>query len=165
MVISGGGMMKSVLFIPVLMALLVIGATKADAYVNDILTFTNYTDEELYVDLSISFDIGWHIYSLYVLPNHTSIADFWANSFRATYLACAYGEISGDFYGCIEGSISDYYNNVYFENGTEPYTSSPSDRPVEWYVFDNPYDSDDDDSYIYVRADCFINSIFGVVVK
>lgn len=153
--------------IPIWMVVLTFGTALAAAYVNDILTFTNETDEKLNVELSISGSAGWHTYDLYVLPGHTSIADFWADSFNAAYSACAYGDISDDFYGCIEGSISDDDNNVYFGNGGEPYRSASSGLPAEWFVFDNPYDNDDTydekdekDSSFFFYAECFIGVTF-----
>ncbi|MGD9365623.1 MAG: hypothetical protein PVH87_08010 [Desulfobacteraceae bacterium] len=160
-------MMKSIRFIPALMVVLTFGATMAAVYVNDILTFTNDTDEKLNVELSISGSAGWHTYDLYVLPGHTSIADFWADSFNAAYSACAYGDITDDFYGCIEGSVGDDDNNVYFGNGNEPYLSTPSGLPADWFVFDNPYDNayardekDETDTSFFFHAECFIGSTF-----
>jgi hypothetical protein len=132
--------MKRFSRILLVMLLLSSAASGALADVNEILTFTNLTDEELYVELSIFDDTDHYIYDLYVKPYHTSIADFWADTVDATYAACAYGEITGDDYGCITGGTSDYHNNVYFDDtGLPPYTSGPSDLPTEWFIFENPY--------------------------
>lgn len=120
---------------------LATGAAAANADINEILTFTNFTDEELYVELSIFDNSGQYIYDLYVLPGGTSIADFWADTFDAAYSACAYGEITGDFYGCMDGYISDHLNNVYFDNTGVPYLSTPSGLPAEVFVFENPNSS------------------------
>lgn len=143
---------------------LVFSASGACADVNEVLAFTNFTDEELYVQLSVFDNSGRYIYDLYVLPDRTSIADFWADTIYATYFACAYGEITGDFYGCIEGGITDYNNNIYFDYTGEPYLSSPSDLPVEVFLFENPYNRPDvvvieADSHYHARGGCFIGSM------
>lgn len=156
--------MKKLRYIIFSILLLVISASGASADVNEVLAFTNFTDEELYVELSIFDNSGWHIYDLYVLPNGTSIADFWADTIYATYSACAYGEITGDFYGCIDGGITDYNNNIYFDYTGEPYISSPSDLPTEVFFFENPYSSADvvvieTDSHYHARGGCFIGSM------
>ena len=157
--------MKSIRYITVVFLLLAFNAAKADADVNEILTFTNYTHEELYVELSIYDDSGWNLYDIYVLPNRSSIADFWSDSFFATYSACAYGEITGDFYGCINGGITDYYNNIYFDNTAVPYTSGPSGLPADVYVFENPNTSSGigvivEGSHSGGGGGCFINALF-----
>lgn len=144
---------------------LMLGAAVAHADVNEILTFTNYTDEELYVELSVFDDTGEQIFDIYVRPDHTSVVDFWADTFDATYSACAYGEITGDDYGCIAGGISDYYNNVYFDLSGIPYTAGPSGLPEEWYVYDSPYSSADAvtvESGVFVSGSggCFIGALF-----
>ena len=107
--------MKKIGHAVLIIVFLTTSAAAANADVNEILTFTNLTDEELYVELSIFDNSGQNIYDLYVLPGGTSIADFWADTFDAMYSACAYGEITGDFYGCMDGYISDHLNNVYFD--------------------------------------------------
>jgi hypothetical protein len=112
------------------------GHLKAD--VNEVLMFANYTDEELYIELSIDDSIDWYIYDLYVLGGGISAADFWAVDPYATYSVCAYGEVTGGFYGCIEGSISDYYNMINFDLSGIPYKSEPWEEPLEWFVFDHP---------------------------
>jgi hypothetical protein len=139
-----------------------IPAPGAAADVNEILAFTNYTDEILYVELSIYDDSGWRIYDLYVRPDRTSIADFWADTIDAAYTACAYGEITGDDYGCVQGGIIDYDNNIYFDTTGEPYLSGPSDLPAEVYVFENPYQPAD---VVIIETDshhdagCFIRGL------
>ena len=159
-------MMKKTGYIILIMLFLVTGAVAAKADVNEILTFTNFTNEELYIELTIYDHSGVHIYDLYVLPDGTSIADFWADTFDASYSACAYGEITGDFYGCLDGYISDYYNNVYFDNTGVPYLSTPSGLPAEEFIFDNPYASS---GVVVVEGEvhssgggggCFIGSLF-----
>jgi hypothetical protein len=141
-----------------------IAASGATADVNEVLTFTNFTDEELYVELSIFDYSGWRIYDIYVLPDGTSIAYFWADTLDATYSACAYGEFTGDFYGCAQGGITDYYNNVYFDVTAEPYLSTPSDLPTEVYAFENPYQTAD---IVVIETDgrhsagCFIGGLLG----
>jgi hypothetical protein len=102
--------MKTLCYVSVVMILLTFGAIGADAEVNEILTFTSFTGEELYVELSVFDDHGWYIYDLYVLPDGTSIANFWVDTVHAIYSACAYGEITGDFYGCIDGGIGEYWD-------------------------------------------------------
>lgn len=157
--------MKRFSRILLVMMLLSSGASGALADVHEMLTFTNLTDEEIYVELSIFDDARHYIYDLYVEPYHTSIADFWADTVDATYAACAYGEITGDDYGCITGGISDYYNNVYFDDTGLPYTSDPSDLPTEWFVFENPYNGT---SAVLIDAQvsaggsggCFISALF-----
>ncbi len=154
-------MLRYILCIIMLPAILVTGAA---ADVNEILTFTNFTDEELYVELSIFDHFGWRIYDLYVLPDYTSIADYWAYSIDATYTACAYGEITGDFYGCAQGGITDYYNNIYFDITGEPYLSTPSDLPTEVFVFENPNQPADVvviETDSHHSAGCFIGGLLG----
>ena len=156
--------MKKTIHIALIMLFLATGATAAKADINEILTFTNFTNEELYVELTIYDDSGLNIYDIYVLPDGTSIADFWADTFDAAYSACAYGEVSGDFYGCMDGYISDYYNNVYFDNTGVAYLSTPSGLPTEVFAFDNPNASA---GVVAVEAEvhssgggCFIGSLF-----
>ncbi len=155
---------------------LTFGVSLADASVNDTLTFTNTTDERLNIELSITEDSGQRIYDLFVLPNRTSIADFWADSFDATYVACGYGDVTGDSYGCIQGSISDASNNVYFNNNQQPLASTPSRLEADWFLFSAPAASslnaeddegndqpveDDDGSTFFIRANCFIGTMAG----
>ena len=155
---------------------LTFGVSLADASVNDTLTFTNTTDERLNIEFAITDDSGQRIYDLFVLPNRTSIADFWADSFDATYVACGYGDVTGDSYGCIQGSISDASNNVYFNNNQQPFASTPSRLEADWFVFSAPAASslnveddeennqpveDDDDSTFIIWASCFISSMAG----
>lgn len=112
----------------------------AMADVNEEITFTNYTDEDIYVELAIIDDTGWTYYDLFVLEDGTSIANFWADTVFASYSACAYGEITDDFYGCIEGDINDGIHYVYFDNSGIPYLSDPPDlATADIYFFDNPY--------------------------
>lgn len=156
--------MKKILLIILPIIFLVISASGAAADVNEVLNFTNYTYEELHVELFVFDNCCTHIYDLYVWPHRTSIAYFWAGTTYATYSACAYGEITGDFYGCIEGGISDYYNNVYFDDSGEPYLSTPSDLPAEVFVFKNPYNRDhvdvvESDSHYHASVGCFIGTI------
>lgn len=140
-----------------------ISVSIAAADINEILTFTNFTDEELYVELNIFDNSGGRIYDIYVSPNGTSIADYWADNSYATYSACAYGEITGDFYGCIDGGITDYYNNIYFDYTGEPYLSTPSGLSAEVFVFENPYQSAD---IVVIETDshhgggCFIGGLW-----
>jgi len=157
-------MMKKIGYIALIMLFLVTGAASAEADVNEILTFTNFTYEELYIEMTIYDNSGVNIYDVYVLPDGTSEADFWADTFNASYSACAYGEITGDFYGCMDGYISDYYNNVYFDNTGVPYLSTPSGLPTEVFLFDNPNTSA---SVVVVEGEvhssgggCFIGSLF-----
>lgn len=143
---------------------LVISASGAAADVNEVLNFTNYTHEELYVELFVFDNCCTHIYDLYVRPHRASIADFWAGTINATYSACAYGEITGDFYGCIEGGIKDYNNNIYFDDSGEPYLSTPSNLPAEVFVFKNPYNRNhvgvvESDGHYYVGVGCFIGAM------
>ncbi|MDJ0783325.1 MAG: hypothetical protein QNJ22_15215 [Desulfosarcinaceae bacterium] len=144
--------------------ILTISAIEAAADVNEELRFTNLTYEELYVELTIFDACCTHIYDLYVWPHGTSIADFWADTLYATYSACAYGEISGDFYGCAVGGIDEYYNNVYFDISGDPYRSYPSDLPAERFVFDNPYHRHrethrDSGSHHHAYVGCFVDSL------
>jgi hypothetical protein len=139
---------------------LVISAADAAADVNEALNFTNFTHEELYVELSIYDNCCNHIYDLYVWPDETSVAYFWAHSAYATYSACAYGEISGYFYGCIEGGISDYNNNIYFDDTGVPYLANPSYLPAEVYVFDNPYSGHRQSrSHHHASVGCFMDTL------
>ena len=144
--------------------LVMFSVASAAADVNELLTFTNYTDEELYIELCVYDDTGLFIYDLYVLENGSSIADFWAVNPFAAYSACAYGEISGDFYGCLDGHIGDYYTALYFDLSGYPYKSDPSDLPVEWFVFDNPNSPPDtlvieSDGYTSVGVGCFVGAL------
>lgn len=160
--------MKKFGHIALIILFLVTGAAAAKADVNEFLTFTNFTSEELYIELTIYGPSGLNIYDLYVLPDGTSEADFWAETFDAAYSACAYGEITGDYYGCMDGYISDYYNNVYFDDTGDPYLSTPSGLPTEIFVFENPYASADVvvvEGEVYSSGGgggggCFIGSIF-----
>ena len=157
--------LKKFVYGAALLILLTVSASAANADVNEILTFTNFTDEEIYVELSIFDNSGLTIYDLYVLPDGTSLADFWADTFDATYSACAYGELSGDYYGCMDGYITDFYNNVYFDAAADPYVSTPSGLPTEVFVLENPNNSS---GFVTVEADvhggsggggCFIGSL------
>ena len=91
-----------------------------------------------------------------------SVADFWVIDPYASYTACAYGEITGDFYGCIDGGIADFYNTVNFDLSGIPFKSEPSDEPAEWFVFDNSNQSSD---FLFIGASsdgsggCFIGSL------
>lgn len=150
------------IIIPII--LLVISVSSAAADVNEALYFTNFTYEELHVELFIYDDCCSHVYDLYVWPYKTSLADFWADSLHATYSAYAYGEITGDFYGCISGGITDFNNNIYFDDIGEPYLSAPSDLPTEVYLFENPYDRHDvhvvkTKSHNRASISCFISTI------
>lgn len=157
--------MKRFRYIIVLLVFLsAISVSGAAADINEFLTFTNFTDEELYVELNIFDNSGGRIYDIYVLPYGTSIADYWADTPYATYAACAYGEFSGDFYGCIDGGITDYYNDIYFDYTGEPYLSTPSGLPAEVFSFENPYQSAD---IVVIETDrhhsgggCFIGGLF-----
>ena len=159
-----------------LAVVLMFGVTLADASVNDTLTFTNTADERLNIELTITDAVGQPIYDLYVLPGRTSIADFWVDSFDATYLACASGDITGDFFGCMQGSISDANNNVYFGGSQQPFISTPSGLQADLFVFSAPAGNslnveddednsqrveDDDDSTFFIFAKCFIGSMAG----
>ena len=108
------------------------------AHENVVLYFANYIDEELYVEFSVEDNSGWMIYDLYVAEGGLSAAEFWIDDSHAVYSACAYGDISGDFFGCIEGRTSDLNNMINFDNSGIPYTSEPSEDMAEWFVFDHP---------------------------
>ena len=156
--------MKIIMFIIIPVLFLAAGAAGAAADVNAILVFNNYTHEELYVELSICDNCCTHRYDVYVRPHGSSIVDYWAHTASATYAACAFGEISGNFYGCIEGGIADYNNNVYFDYGGDPYLSGPSGLPAERFVFDNPYARDEvvvvgSHGHHYASVGCFIGSV------
>jgi hypothetical protein len=156
--------MKKMPLIAFAVIFLIISASGAAADVNAALNFTNDTDEVLHVALYVFDYCCTHIYDLSVRPNRTSVADFWAGTSYATYSACAYGEVTGDFYGCMEGGISDYNNNVYYDDSGEPYLSTPSDLPTDVFVFQNPYHRDhvdgfESDSHYYARVGCFIGSM------
>lgn len=146
----------------ILVCLSVINVAGVAADINESLTFTNFTDEELYVELNVFDNSGGRIYDIYVLPDGTSIVDYWADTGYATYTACAYGEFTGDFYGCIDGGITDYYNNIYFDNFGDPYVSTPSGLPAEVYSFENPYQSADIvviETDSHHSAGCFIGGL------
>lgn len=157
-----GGTMKILRHLIGLIMLPAIAASGATADVNAVLTFTNFTEEELYVELSIFDNSGWRIYDLYVQTDGTSIADFWTDAIDATYSACGYGEFSGDFYGCAHGGIADYYYSIYFDITAEPYLSTPSDLPTELFAFENPYQTAD---IVIIETDnhdsagCFIGGL------
>lgn len=157
--------MKTMRHIILVTFLLVTSATAATADVYEVLHFTNYTREEIYVQLSVYDDCCTHIYDIYVRPNGKSTAYFWAANGHATYSACAYGEISDAFYGCMDGGISDYNNNIYFDLVGDPYLSTPSDLPAEVYRFENPYHSHDvvvvdTNDHYYAGVGCFVGSLF-----
>jgi hypothetical protein len=156
-----GGTMKKMRLIILAMVFLVISVSGVAADVNEVLNFTNHTYEELYVELYVYDYCCTQVYDIYVRPYRTSIAEFWANSINATYSACAYGEITGDYYGCIEGGISDYNNNIYFDDSGAPYLSTPSDLPAEVYIFKNPYHRDHFESGTHYHAGvgCFLDTI------
>ncbi len=157
--------MKKLHYIFVMFLLLMCGISNALADVNEEITFTNYTDEEIYVDLAIIDDSGWNFYDLYVSEDGSSIANFWADTFFASYSACAYGQISGKYYGCIEGNIRDSFNFIYFDNTGFPYKSDPPDQDADLYFFDNPNDTpdvvviDNDGYYDGSGGGCFMGSI------
>ena len=172
--------MKNLHVLLALGAVLMSGVAATDAYVNDTSTFTNTTDERLNIELTITDEGSRQVYDLYVLPDRTSVADFWADSFDATYAACAYGDVTGDAYGCLQGSISDADNNVYFGNNQQPFASTPSGLETDLFVFSAPAGSnqsaeesgddqqhkeDDDDSTFVIFAKCFIDSMVGAEFK
>lgn len=156
--------MKTIQYLLMLMLIWVAGVTTAWADVNEEITFTNYTDEDIYVELAIIDNTGWTYYDLWVFENGTSIANFWADTIFATYSACAYGEFTDDFYGCIEGDIHDGFNYVNFDNSGIPYLSDPPNvATADIFLFDNPHHEPD---VIVVETDdhgygggCFIGSL------
>jgi hypothetical protein len=152
--------MRKSRFIIVPAIFLAVSVSGAAADVNEALNFTNFTHEELYVELLIYDDCCEHIYDLYAWPDETSTAYFWAHTIHATYSACAHGEVSGYFYGCIEGSVSDYNNDIYFDDTGEPYIAGPSYLPAEVYVFDNPYkEQDHSPSHHHASVGCFMDAL------
>ena len=157
--------MKQLLYLTVIMAFMATSVSNATADVNEEITFTNYTDEEIWVELAIIDDTGWTFYDLYVTENGSSIANFWADTIFATYSACAYGEATDTYYGCIEGRISDHLNYIYFDETRHPYKSDPPDQDADLYFFDSPYDTPDvvvietDDHYHERSGGCFIGAI------
>jgi hypothetical protein len=156
-----GGTMKKMrdIILPIVFLMISVPGVAAD--VNGVLNFTNYTDEELYVELFVYDNCCTRIYDLYVRPYRTSIAEFWSDSIHATYSACAYGEITGDYYGCMQGGVADYNNNIYFDASGDPYLSTPSDLPAEVFTFANPYHRDHFESRSHYHADvgCFIDTL------
>jgi hypothetical protein len=147
-------------FIMIPAIFLIVSASGAAADVNEALNFTNFTHEELYVELFIYDNCCEHIYDLYVWPYETSAAYFWALTTYATYSACAYGEISGYLYGCIEGGISVPSKNIYFNDTGEPYLAGPSHLPTEVYVFENPYDGHRHSrSHYHASTGCFMDTL------
>ena len=153
--------MKKMRYFILPIVILMISVSGVAADVGGVLNFTNYTDEELYVELFVFDNCCTRIYDLYVRPHRTSIAEFWADSINATYSACAYGEITGDYYGCIEGGVTDYNNNIYFDNSGDPYLSTPSDLPAEVFIFKNPYHRDhfESGSHYHAGVGCFIDTL------
>ncbi len=132
--------MKKIKYLFILILIGVIGASNAMADVNEEITFTNLTDEDIYVELAVIDDAGWTYYDLWVLESGTSIANFWADTIFATYSACAYGEITDDFYGCIEGEVSHGFKHVYFDNSGIPFLSdAPNVAAADIYMFDSPH--------------------------
>ncbi len=156
--------MKKIQCFIVLIMIALIPATAAWSDVNDEITFTNLTDEDLYIELAIIDDFGWTYYDLWVLQGGTSIANFWADTLFATYSACAYGEISDDFYGCIEGSISHGFKHVYFDNSGIPFLSdAPNVAGADIFMFDAPHSTAD---VLVIESEghghgggCFISSL------
>ncbi len=152
-----------------ILAAIIIGATAATAAradINEEITFTNFTGEDIYVELGVFDNAGWTYYDLWVLDHNTSIADFWADTVLATYSACAWGELSDQFYGCIEGDVADGFNHVYFDASGLPFLSVPPDiRGADVYVFDAPPPTTDvvvveTDSHIHGHGGgCFIGSL------
>ena len=130
--------MRTIRVAGILLAVLFMAVGIAQADVNEFLYFNNHTDEELYIELSIDDVDGWQLLDLYVIAGGTSGADFWAIDPFAYYTVCAYGEITGDFYGCIEGSIADTFNTINFDFSGAPYRSTLTTEPLEWFVFDHP---------------------------
>ena len=158
--------MKPFLYLTILVALAGGVAGTGHADVNELLMFTNHTDEELYIELSIDDIDGWFFYDLYVVAGGHSIADFWSVDPFAPYTVCAYGEETGDFYGCLDGSIGDYFNTVNFDFSGVPYRSEPSSAPAEWFVFDNPNLPADTlvigaSGHHHSSAGCFIGTLAG----
>jgi hypothetical protein len=155
--------MKTLRYLSVVLMLTGLGAGPLHAEVNAVLGFVNYTDEELTIELSIDDTFGWLLYDLYVVPGGSSAAEFWADDPFAGYTACAYGAITGDFYGCLDGSIADYHNTVNFDVSGIPYKSGPIPHPYEWFIF---YATEHSTETLFVGASgsaggsgCFVGSL------
>lgn len=133
--------------------------------VNEGLTFTNNTDEPLYVSLAVDEFNGWSVYDVYVETGWCSFADFFAYSPYAVYSACAYGEFTDDFYGCIEGNLNEAFDSIYLDGNGTPYLSTPPRYACDLYIFDRDIGTPDvvivaDEDYHQEAGACFIRSLF-----
>ncbi|MDA8138570.1 MAG: hypothetical protein M0036_07930 [Desulfobacteraceae bacterium] len=130
--------MKRILLTFMILLAIINGTATAWADINEEVSFTNYTNESLYVELAVEDYSGWVYYGVYVEPGMCSYANLWADLAYARYSACAYGEVSDDFYGCIDGALGDGYQFLNFDNSGYPYSSAPPDQSCDAYMFDNP---------------------------
>lgn len=135
----------------------------ADVY--EEISFSSYVDEPLYIDLAVMGHSDWTYYDLYVEPYSCSYVDFWADTPFASYSACAYGEFSDDFYGCIEGNLADGYIHITMDFSGVPYLSDPPRGTCDIYAFESPYDTgdyyvyEDDGPHVEASGGCFIGSL------
>lgn len=140
----------------------------AQAEVNEEISFTSYADEPLVVDLAVAdHQAGWLYYDLYVEPFMCSFANIWVDAYHAPYSICFYGELTDDFYGCIESEFSDGYDSITIDHGGYPALSFPPEEACDAYYFESPYtetevyvvEEEDSGPYISAGAGCFINSL------
>ena len=159
--------MKHLCNIATIIVLLGISAFPALADVNEELSFSNNTDEPLHIELYVEEGSDWALYDLYADSSGCRYANFWALRPFSAYSVCAYGELTDDFYGCIESDIDTdgWDNHIVFDNSGHPYLSDAPFQECDTYYYetaDSPPDiifAIHDDGYDHeASVSCFIGS-------
>ena len=156
--------MKKLQYLIIVGLIWTLGATGAWADYNEEITFTNFTDEDIDVELAVLDHSGWAYYDLTVLEFNTSIANFWTDAVFASYSACAYGIFSGDFYGCVEGELGQGPLHINYDFTLVPYLSGPpNEANADLFVFDHPNTTTgvvvvEGESHGHHGGGCFIGS-------
>ncbi len=151
-------------YVFITLILLHVAIVPSFADLNEEISFTNYADESLYIELYVEDYHDWVFYDLYVDPGQCSYADFWTETPYAAYSVCAYGEFTDDFYGCIEGEVNDWDTHVVFDNTGYPYLSTPPEQSCDIYYYETSgsatdihFADHDDDGDVYLS--CFIGTL------
>lgn len=155
--------MKGIKFTFLVVILVIFSTAKGFADFNQQVSFINDSDESLYVELMIEDGSGWTVYNLYIEPYGCSDADFWSPTPFALFTACADGVHSDDFYGCLDGSVSDSNIAITFQIAQAPYFDDAPWQSCDTYVFDSYHsepsviiEAGDDD---HLSVSCFADTL------
>lgn len=157
--------MKRIQWIGVMTVLLLGIAGLAVADINEEISFTSYVDEPLYADLAVWDHSGWIYYDVYVAPGSCSYANLWVDTYSAAYSVCFYGELSDDFYGCVDAEFNEGFNFITVDYSGRPLIDYPPDEACDAYYFDSPYPTSEvyivEEAVYYGHGDggCFIGSL------